>query len=97
MAAQAERRCACGWRAVAGGAHPQCPPDLVVTLHRRQLPQGLLVILPQLVLVALHKAQQALVPHHRHAPLVVSKPAGTHARWGGTRETDSAAGQSADA
>lgn len=31
------------------------------------------VLLPDLVLVALHEAQQRLVPHHRHLPLVVRK------------------------
>jgi hypothetical protein len=44
-----------------------------VVLLAAQRPQARFVALLDLVLVALHKAQQRLVPHHRHAALVVCK------------------------
>ena len=40
--------------------------DLVVVLRAHEAAQGLPVLSPDLVLVALHEGQQALVPHHRH-------------------------------
>ncbi len=49
-------------------------PHLVVVLPAAQCAQCGQVLVPDLVLVALHEAQQRLVPHHRHLPLVVREP-----------------------
>jgi hypothetical protein len=50
------------------------PAHLVVVLDGAQCAQRLPVSRADLVLVALHEAQQRLVPHHRHLPLVVLRP-----------------------